>query len=100
FMNNLKNYLDSRKFTYIHRPHQAKAIFFPVSFDLTVINKIKKHQGKVIQRLDGIYYPSKHPDSYIEKNRDIKEIYLNYADFIVFQSEYSKKQCFSMFGAK
>lgn len=100
FMINLKNYLDSQKYTYFQHPHQAQAIFFPVSYDLTVLNEIKRRNGKIIQRLDGIYYPSKHPDSYIEKNKDIKEIYLNYADFVVFQSEYSKKQCFSMFGEK
>ena len=73
---------------------------FPVQYNLVVLDKIKKLNGKIIQRLDGIYYPSKHGDKHIELNSDIKEIYLKYADHIVFQSEYSRKQCFEMLGIK
>lgn len=100
FMANLKRYLDESGFKYASGPRFAKGIFFPIDYDLEVIRRIKHRGGKVIQRLDGIYYPSKHGDAYIKKNGVIKDIYLNYADVIVFQSEYSRKQCFAMFGEK
>lgn len=100
FMQNLKFYLDQNGFNYSQSHKRAKSIFFPVSFDKTILNKIKNKHGKIIQRLDGIYYPSKHGDAYVELNKDIKDIYLVYADFVVFQSEYSKEQCFSMMGEK
>jgi glycosyltransferase involved in cell wall biosynthesis/2-polyprenyl-3-methyl-5-hydroxy-6-metoxy-1,4-benzoquinol methylase len=100
FMQNLKTYLDNQEFKYQDIPKGVVSIFFPVSFDLSILSEIKNRKGKIIQRLDGIYYPSKHQDKYIEFNRVIKEIYTNYADFVIFQSEYSKKQCFTMFGEK
>ena len=46
--------------------------------------------------LDGIYYPSKHGQNFEELNKDIKDIYLNYSTYIIFQSQYCKKQCFEM----
>jgi glycosyltransferase involved in cell wall biosynthesis len=99
-MQNLKSYLDKYGFPYSKSHKKAKSIFFPVSFDKNILKFIKSKNGIVIQRLDGIYYPSKHGDAYIELNKDIKDIYLNYSDAIVFQSEYSKKQCFAMLGEK
>ena len=44
--------------------------------------------------------PEKHGASYQEKNKLIKDIYLNYATKVVFQSQYSKAQCFTLFGEK
>ncbi|HOV15568.1 MAG TPA: hypothetical protein PK771_14870, partial [Spirochaetota bacterium] len=100
FMLNLKNHLDKNNFTYDLDYQEGDNIFFPVSYDLNTLKGIKMNNSKIIQRLDGIYYPSKHGENHIELNKDIKDIYLNYADFIIFQSEYSIKQCFEMLGVK
>jgi len=100
FMSNLRRYLDRSGFPYTRSPLFARGIFFPVAFNQPVIKLIKFFGGKVIQRLDGIYYPSKHGDGYALKNRVIKDIYAHSADFVVFQSEYSRKQCFAMLGEK
>jgi glycosyltransferase involved in cell wall biosynthesis len=100
FMNNLKQYLTDRGYRYTDKLDGSSSIFFPISFDKNVLNNVKKNNGRIIQRLDGIYYPSKHGERYLELNSDIKDIYLNYSDFVIFQSEYSKKQCFAMLGEK
>jgi glycosyltransferase involved in cell wall biosynthesis len=99
-MQNLKSYLDQYGFICLKSHKKAKSIFFPVSFDKDILKHIKSKNGILIQRLDGVYYPSKHGEQYIEHNKDIKDIYLNYSSFIIFQSRYSKKQCFEMFGEK
>jgi glycosyltransferase involved in cell wall biosynthesis len=100
FMANLKNYLDSVNFPYAKKPWLAKGIFFPVLYRLSVIRLVKLFGGKVIQRLDGVYYPSQHGAGFEIMNKDIEKIYKHYADFVIFQSEYSKKQCFAMMGEK
>ena len=100
FMRNLKTYLDDLGYKYKSDISKSKHIFFPISYDLATLKKIKKDKGAIIQRLDGIYYPEKHGASYQEKNKLIKDIYLNYATKVVFQSQYSKAQCFTLFGEK
>ena len=100
FMENLKSYIDKREFYYSNSPDNAKLIFFPIEYDLNIIKNIKQKKGKVIQRLDGVYYPQKHGNKHIEINKNMKSIYQNYSDFIIFQSEYSIKQCFTMLGEK
>ncbi|MCB9747913.1 MAG: glycosyltransferase family 4 protein, partial [Candidatus Omnitrophica bacterium] len=97
FMQNLKNYFKEENISCSFNLEQASAIFFPIQFSLTALDKIKKRGGKIIQRLDGIYYPEKHGEQYRDLNKDIERIYLDYADHVVFQSEYSKQQCFSLF---
>ena len=96
-MENLKSYIDKREFYYSNSPDNAKLIFFPIEYDLNIIKNIKQKKGKVIQRLDGVYYPQKHGNKHIEINKNMKSIYQNYSDFIIFQSEYSIKQCFTMY---
>ena len=100
FMRNLSTYLDDVGYSYKSDIAKSKHIFFPISYDLASLKKIKKDKGAIIQRLDGIYYPQKHGTSYQEKNKLIKDIYLNYATKVVFQSQYSKAQCFTLFGEK
>lgn len=100
FMRNLKKVLDKKNYSYCSGLNKAKGIFFPISFDIGILKRFKKKRYPIIQRLDGIYYPEKHGDKHIKLNKKIKEIYLNYADFVVFQSEYSRKQVFEMFGSK
>jgi glycosyltransferase involved in cell wall biosynthesis len=98
FMQNLKDYLDNTGYEYSEKLNQVQAIFFPISFDRPALNKIKKRNGKIIQRLDGIWYPEKHGHEYKEMNRYVRDIYINYADHVVFQSQYSRRQCFEMLG--
>lgn len=100
FMGNLKKYLDENNFFYSKKPYFAKGIFFAVAYDLRIIKWIKFWGGRVIQRLDGIYYPSQHGQEYKLLNANIEIIYKTYADLVVFQSEYSRRQCFAMLGEK
>lgn len=100
FMVNLQKYLDRNNFDYVSKFKGDQNIFFPIAYDIGILKKIKQNGGKIIQRLDGIYYPSKHGEKYLDMNKDIKDIYLNYSDYIIFQSDYSRRQCFEMFGEK
>ncbi len=76
----------------------SKNIFFPIEHPIHDLKKRREMGGCIIQRLDGIYYPEKHGEMFVTLNENIKEIYRNYSSHIIFQSEYSKKQCFAMFG--
>jgi glycosyltransferase involved in cell wall biosynthesis len=100
FKENLKKYLDNSGIRYLKDPSKALMLFFPVSMPENTIKDAKERGGKIIQRLDGVYYPSKHGNQHMEFNKPIKIIYENYADFVVFQSEYSRRQCFSVLGEK
>lgn len=98
FMQNLQHYLDRQHHAYLPSLDNAKVVFFPNSFSLKKLQKIKEQGGYIIQRLDGIHYPSKHGEQYLELNKNVKDIYLHYADTVIFQSRYSVAQCFEMFG--
>ncbi len=100
FMRNLQKGLDKQDYYYNSTIKNADGMFFPISANINKIKTIKKHGGKIIQRLDGIFYPSKHGDKFIKQNKAIKKIYCELADYIIFQSEYSKQQVFNMFGEK
>ena len=100
FMRNLKKGLDKQNYSYKKSSKNADGMFFPISANIKEIKKVKKQGGKIIQRLDGIYYPSKHGNEYKELNKNIKYIYCKYSDYVIFQSEYSKNQVFEMFGEK
>jgi glycosyltransferase involved in cell wall biosynthesis/SAM-dependent methyltransferase len=100
FLRNLKTFLDDMGFEYSSFPNRCRGIFFPISYNIDQLNIIRSNGGKIIQRLDGIYYPTQHGEEYEKLNQVIKDIYLNFSDFIIFQSEYSKKQCFAMLGEK
>ncbi len=100
FMKNLQRYLERHRYSYLSSLKNARVVFFPNSFALPKVKKIKRQGGHIIQRLDGIYYPSKHGEQYRELNRDARKIYHNYADAVIFQSRYSQAQCFTMFGER
>lgn len=98
FMRNLKTYLDKAQYPYTNNFLSGKAMFFPI-FDTRPVVMLYKVLGRpIIQRLDGVYYPSKNGDLYVRRNWRMKEVYQKYADFFVFQSDYSRRQCFEMFG--
>ncbi len=100
FMQNLQRYLDQHNYPYLSSLKNAKVVFFPTSFPLPKLDKITRQGAYVIQRLDGIYYPSKHGEQYLEINCNPQKIYLEYADAVIFQSRYSQAQCFAMFGER
>lgn len=100
FMNNLVRELEKEDFPFSFIKKFSKVFFFPISADINEIERVKATGGKIIQRLDGVYYPEKHGDGYIDLNKEIKEIYIKYTDLAVFQSNYSREQCFHMFGEK
>lgn len=101
FMINLKEYLLKVGYPFIDNIRDYKnadSIFFPISFNSKVLDFFKKNNLPIIQRLDGVYYPSKHGVKYIYLNWEIKKDYLKYSDFIIFQSRYSRTECFTMLG--
>jgi len=100
FMRNLRHYLDERSFEYSNQPNKSTGIFFPIQYDLHTLRQYKKNGGAILQRLDGVYYPSKHGQDYRRRNKAMKEIYLDLADLVIFQSHHSRDQCFEMFGEK
>lgn len=95
FMRNLSLALSENS---INLNSKSNNIFFPIEYELSRLRELKRNGGKIIQRLDGIYYPEKHGDNYKNLNRNIKKIYQELSDHIIFQSEYSKQQCFELFG--
>lgn len=101
FLRNLKKYMDKNSYPYIEdeeRYSEAGGIFFPMSFNSFMLNYFKKRNLPIIQRLDGVFYPSKHGIRYIFLNREIKKDYFKYASYVIFQSKYSRTECFTMFG--
>lgn len=100
FMGNLQKYLDKKGFKYLTSADDAQAIFFPISYDLSTLEKIKSRGGKIIQRLDGVYYQEKHGDNYRSQNQKIEQVYKHLADKVIFQSDYSRKQCFAVLDHK
>lgn len=100
FMQNLQRFLDQQHYAYLPSLKHAVVLFFPNTFPVKKLTELKNQGGHIIQRLDGIYYPSKHAERYEELNRPVKEIYQQYADTVIFQSRYSQAQCFAMFGER
>ena len=101
FLRNLKGYLDRTGFPYIADERyykKAGSIFFPVSFNKRILVYFKSHRLPIIQRLDGVYYPSKHGSKYKKLNTHMMLDYKSFSDFIIFQSSFSRESCFSMFG--
>lgn len=98
FMKNLKDYLDEVGYQYSNSFWKAKGIFFPMGYRPQTLWVAKRLAMKIIQRLDGVYYPSKHGSNYIKLNRLQKNNYQKYSDYIIFQSVHSRDQCFNMFG--
>lgn len=98
-MANLNNYLSDQCISVVDSyEKEILGIFFPIQYDTDVLREIKNRNGEIIQRLDGVYYHSKHGLDSTLLNRNIEFIYSNLSTFIIFQSEYSRRQCFSMFG--
>src|SRR4030042_4108848 len=101
FMLNLKEHLLKIDYPFMDNSRNYKnadSIFFPISFNSKILNFFKKNNLPIIQRLDGVYYPSKHGLKYIYLNREIKKDYLKYSDFVIFQSKFCRTECFAILG--
>jgi len=100
FMTNLKGYMDGNGQRYRAHYEPGDSIFFAASYDLRELKRAKKNGGLVIQRLDGVYYAPHHAKKYLKANRPIQTIYRDYADLVVFQSDYCKLQCEKILGRR
>ena len=77
---------------------RPKKLFFPIQYDISLIQFWKKKGVQIYQRLDGVYYPSHFSEAEVSLNEPIKEIYQSLTDVIIFQSKYSKAQCKEVLG--
>ena len=99
FMNLLKTYLNERNIAFTNSCYRKIShVFFPIEYEMKYLKLWKRKGIKIIQRLDGVYYKSQYGKNASIFNENIKEIYKSYADHIIFQSEYSKKQCYEVMG--
>lgn len=74
------------------------AMLVVIAYDYRRLAVLKKKGVKIVQRLDGLYYGSYYNSNQVEANEHPKKIYKELADVVVFQSEYSKKQCYELIG--
>lgn len=98
FMNNFRAYLKKSELILTQNLLEADVTLFPVKYNISELKKFKRKNGKIIQRLDGVYYKSLHGLKYLYSNRNIKYIYKKLSNYVIFQSNYSKEQCFNLFG--
>ncbi len=98
FMQSLQREFERRCLELCESFDACDRMLFPIQYDLETLRRGKMQGKRFIVRLDGIWYPEKHGDAYHELNRQIEEIYNNYADLVIFQSDYCRRQCFEMFG--
>ena len=62
FMQGFRKYLKEINYKFIEdidHYQKADSIFFPISFDSKLLYFFKKANYPIIQRLNGVYYPSK-----------------------------------------
>lgn len=100
FMRNMKTYLDAVGYPYTEKYKRGDHIFFMVRYDIKTLDKVKKHGGRIVQRLDGVYVPDGSVSDYEMRNRRVAHVYHNYADQVVFQSDWCKRLCDAMIGER
>lgn len=98
FMENLKRELARRHVSLCPTFQDCGQMLFPISYDPDKLHWGKVRGKRIVVRLDGIWYPQKHGEDYRRLNQPVKDIYLYYADHVIFQSDYSRRQCFEIFG--
>ena len=120
FLSNLAKYFDQQGVEYSTDNHnESKSILFPIEYDTKILKDYKKTKRPVIQRLDGLvglpWQTFKGMNHFFLKTRyeygwlglkkhtrfmldmiKIYNIYNNYSDHIIFQSQYCKNLCFDM----
>lgn len=95
FLRNLTTYLDAVDYPYSKTYRRGDSIFFPIRHKTSVLGKVKKHGGQIIQRLDGAYGA----DEPVRHNR-LAHVYHNYADWVVYQTEWCKRVCETHLGER
>ena len=95
FLRNMKTYLDAEKYPYTTKYKRGDSIFFPIRHDIKTLDKVKKHGGQIIQRLDGAYGD----DEPMRRDR-LANVYHNYADWVIYQSDWCKRVCDEQMGTR
>lgn len=85
-------------FTSNPEAHGIRTALVPISLPIALIERWKAREVRIVQRLDGVYYPSKHGESFSSKNAPIQQIFVDHAESIIYQSRYSYLQCRAMLG--
>lgn len=120
FIKNLAKYFDQNSVEYTTDDHNsAQSILFPISYNSRILKEYKRNNKPIIQRLDGLVgFPwqtfrgiknfirkNSYEYSWVGPKRQVKfmldmiqinNIYRNYTDLVIFQSEYCKNLCFDM----
>ena len=99
FMRNMQTYLNAVNYPYTRHYKRGDNIFFMIRYDIKMLEKVKKHGGRVVQRLDGVYLDSDAGD-YKTRNQRIANLYHNYADWVILQSDYCKRLCDAVIGER
>ncbi len=98
FMTNLHKWLIDSQLEYSTDINKAKAVFSPFFFQGN-LEYLSSQGVKIILRLDGLYYFSRHGSAYKSKNTFFNMFYFK-ADCIIFQSLYSQSQFISNYGER
>lgn len=97
FLSNITEYAARNQISLSNSPLESDIIFFPVAFDLKTLIQAKAKKIKIVQRLDGLYYPARNGYSAYLKNLKISLIYNFFSGYKIFQSQNSKNQCDQIF---
>ena len=95
FLRNLTTYLDAAGYPYASQYRRGDSIFFPIRHKTAVLDKVKKHGGQVVQRLDGVY-----GDDEPARRDRLARVYHDYADWVVYQSAWCKRVCDYQMGVR
>lgn len=95
FLRNLTTYLDAAEYPYSKTYRRGDSIFFPIRHKTAVLDKVKKHGGQIIQRLDGAY-----GDDQPARRDRLAHVYHNYADWVVYQTDWCRRVCEAQLGAR
>jgi glycosyltransferase involved in cell wall biosynthesis len=100
FVQNLAAEFQRQGIAFTSRPEASnlRSALIPVEYDLDWIREWKRRGVRIVQRLDGVYYPSKHGEAYRGLNRNLELIYRELADAVIYQSRYSYLQCREVLG--
>jgi len=95
FLRNLLTYLDAVDYPYSKTYRRGDSIFFPIRHKTTVLDKVKKHGGQIIQRLDGVY-----GDDQPARRDRLARVYHDYADWVIYQTDWCKRVCEYQLGVR
>lgn len=97
FLNNLRTFANKSEINLAQKIEESDILFFPIATSLENLYLAKKNHVTMVQRLDGLHYYGRNGISYLKKNLKIHIIYKYLSDYKIFQSEYSKAQCYHLF---